>query len=215
VASPFGQPIRTSPNLTVEWCRRERTGPPRVSFNRHPDARIRCRKASAAAQSSRARPWEFLHGSLLFQAHVFALLVEERMVSDELVDRMKSWRHSGFHAFAGDDIPDVDNGVRVGLYMVLGPVATSRLFADPAREPRLRYLAKGAGNDHSDVPTPAEYQDFDYLLFPVEDASHHLQRGGVVGAPFEGKDLHLHRPVSISAPPLLVLRSLAHRSHGV
>ena len=64
----------------------------------------------------------------MFQAHVFALLVKERMVSAELIDRMKSWRHSGFHAFAGDEIPDIDDAVRVGIYMVRGPAA------DVARE---------------------------------------------------------------------------------
>lgn len=59
---------------------------------------------------------------------------------------MKTWNHSGFHAFAGDEIPDIDDAGRVGLYMVRGPAATSQLRADPAQEPRLRYtLRLGSG----------------------------------------------------------------------
>jgi hypothetical protein len=50
-----------------------------------------------------------------------------------------------------------------GVIPLASPAATSRLLADPAQEPKLRYLAKGTGNDHSDNPIPAEHQDFDYL----------------------------------------------------
>jgi hypothetical protein len=41
----------------------------------------------------------------LFQANVLALLLKERMISSELVERMKTWRHSRFHAYAGEEIP--------------------------------------------------------------------------------------------------------------
>ena len=30
---------------------------------------------------------------------------------------MKTWRHSGFHAYAGEEIPDIEDALRVGLYM--------------------------------------------------------------------------------------------------
>jgi hypothetical protein len=33
----------------------------------------------------------------LFQAHVLRLLLKEQMISPELVDRMRTWRHCGFH----------------------------------------------------------------------------------------------------------------------
>jgi hypothetical protein len=45
----------------------------------------------------------------LFQANVLALLLRERMISPELVERMRTWRHSGFHAFAGKEIPDISD----------------------------------------------------------------------------------------------------------
>lgn len=44
----------------------------------------------------------------LFQANVLALLLKERMISSELVERMRTWRHSGFHAFAGVVRNDLD-----------------------------------------------------------------------------------------------------------
>ena len=72
------------------------------------------------------------------------------------------------------DEPDVDDAVRVGLYMVRGPVAASRLLPDPAHEPKLRYLAKATGNDHSDVPSQTEHQDFDYLEWIARVTSHIL-----------------------------------------
>lgn len=56
--------------------------------------------------------------------------------------------------------------------MVRGPAATSRLRADPAQEPRLRYLAKGTGNDHSDMLIPAEHQDFDYMEWIARVPTH-------------------------------------------
>jgi hypothetical protein len=48
------------------------------------------------------------------------------VISPKLVERMKTWRHSGFHAYAGEEIPDIEDALRVGLYMVRGPAATSR-----------------------------------------------------------------------------------------
>ncbi len=52
-----------------------------------------------------------------FQAHVLLLLLKEPMISPELVEKMRPWRLTGFHAFAGDEIPDIDDAVRVGIYL--------------------------------------------------------------------------------------------------
>ena len=45
----------------------------------------------------------------LFQANVLALLLKERMISPELVERMRTWRNEGFHTYAGEEIPDIDD----------------------------------------------------------------------------------------------------------
>lgn len=48
----------------------------------------------------------------------------------------------------------IDTAVQVGLYMVRGPAATTRLQADPSAEPKLRYLAKGAVPGHCNERSP-------------------------------------------------------------
>jgi len=53
-------------------------------------------------------------------------------------------------AYAGEEIPDIPDALRVGLYMVRGPAATSRLRADPGQDPKVRYLAKGTVPDHGE-----------------------------------------------------------------
>jgi hypothetical protein len=62
----------------------------------------------------------------LFQANVLALLLRERFISPELVERMREWRHSGFHAYAGEEIPDIEDALRVetGWIIPSGPVCT-------------------------------------------------------------------------------------------
>jgi hypothetical protein len=113
----------------------------------------------------------------LFQANVLSLLLKERMISPELVERMKTWRHSGFHTYAREEIPDIEDALRVGLYMVRGPAATSRLHADPAREPKVRYLAKGTIPDHGEERVSSGHRDYDYLEWIARLTSHIPDRG--------------------------------------
>jgi hypothetical protein len=49
---------------------------------------------------------------------------------------MRTWRHSGLHAFAGEEIPDISDALRVGLYMVRGPPQPVEDLGD-----RLAYVA--------------------------------------------------------------------------
>jgi hypothetical protein len=113
----------------------------------------------------------------LFQANVLALLLRERFISPELVERMREWRHSGFHAYAGEEIPDIEDALRVGLYMVRGPAATSRLRADPAQEPKVRCLAKGTVPDHGEGWVSPGHRDYDYLEWIARLTSHIPERG--------------------------------------
>ena len=113
----------------------------------------------------------------LFRADVLRLLVTERMISGEFVGRMNTWRDEGFHAFAGEEIPEIDDAVRVGLSMVRGPAATSRLRLDPAQEPKMRYLAKGAVPDHGEEMASSGHRDYDYLEWIARLNSHIPDRG--------------------------------------
>jgi hypothetical protein len=87
----------------------------------------------AAARAFRA-DGGFVHSPLFdaavlrerFQANVLALLLRERCISTELVERMREWRHPGFHAYAGEEIPDIEDALRVetGWIIPSGHVCT-------------------------------------------------------------------------------------------
>ena len=78
----------------------------------------------------------------LFEANVFKLLVCEGLITAELIAKIHSWRHSGFHVYAGRTITQKEDAVRVGLYIVCPPGSSSRLqFAEVGL---LKYLAKGS-----------------------------------------------------------------------
>ena len=72
---------------------------------------------------------------------------------------------------------DIEDALRVGLYMVRGPAATSRLRADPAQEPKVRYLAKGTVPDHGEERVSPGHRDYDYLEWIARLTSHIPDRG--------------------------------------
>ena len=65
----------------------------------------------------------------------------------------------------------------MGLYMVRGPAATSRLRVDPAQEPKVRYLAKGTVPDHGEERVSSDHRDYDYLEWIARLTSHIPDRG--------------------------------------
>ena len=75
-------------------------------LNWHPHLHVLAPAGSFRADGSFAHSPVFAAAVLqdLFQANVLALLLKERMISQELVERMRGWRHSGFHAYAGEEI---------------------------------------------------------------------------------------------------------------
>jgi hypothetical protein len=68
----------------------------------------------------------------------------------------------------------IEDALRVGLYMVRGPAATSRLHADPDQDPKVRYLAKGAVPDHGEERVSSCHRDYDYLEWIARLTSHIL-----------------------------------------
>jgi predicted transcriptional regulator len=93
------------------------SGRPGSSGNRHPHLHVLAPAGNVRADGSFAHSPVFAAAVLrgLFQANVLTLLLEERMISPELVDRMGEWRHSGFHAYAGEEISDIEDALRVGI----------------------------------------------------------------------------------------------------
>jgi hypothetical protein len=90
---------------------------PGSSGNWHPHLHVLAPAWSFQADGSFAHSPVFVSTVLreLFQANFLALLLKERM---------RGWRHSGFHVFAGEEIPYIEDALRLGLYMVRGPSIT-------------------------------------------------------------------------------------------
>ena len=64
-----------------------------------------------------------------FAEKVLAALLKEELLTQEIVDNMKSWPHSGFSAFLGEPIPADDAAQRlfVARYLKKCPVSNERL----------------------------------------------------------------------------------------
>ena len=69
----------------------------------------------------------------LFEAEVFKLLVKKELISRELIGKMRTWRHSGFHVYAGPALTDIQDAVRVGLYIVRPSASATVLCCFPER----------------------------------------------------------------------------------
>ncbi len=99
----------------------------------------------------------------LFEANVFKLLVSEGLITAELIAKIRTWRHSGFHVYAGPTITDKEDAVRVGLYIVRAPASASRLQL--AEDGLLKYLAKGSVPDNRCDPL---FEPNGQILDPLE-----------------------------------------------
>jgi len=99
----------------------------------------------------------------LFEANVFKLLVSEGLITAELIAKIRTWRHSGFHVYAGPTITQKEDAVRVGLYIVRAPASASRLQL--AEDGLLKYLAKGSVPDNRCDPL---FEPNGQILDPLE-----------------------------------------------
>lgn len=118
--------------------------------------------------------WDAL--SEFFEAKVFSMLREKGLISQELVDKIRSWKHTGFDTWIGPPISDVTQIVEIGMYTVRSPAASGRLVLD--EEPRLRYYAKGTRPDR-DIGAlfEPESRTFDYLDWIARLTSHIPEKG--------------------------------------
>ncbi len=88
----------------------------------------------------------------LFEAEVYKLLLREGHITPSVVEDIRSWKHSGFHAYAGPATMTIEEAVQVALYAVRAPAAVGRLSVDPTR-PILKY-GHGAPCPYSSQGTP-------------------------------------------------------------
>jgi PAS domain S-box-containing protein len=63
----------------------------------------------------------------LFEANVFRLLVKKELIGKDLITKMRSWKHTGFQVYAGPQMTEKQDMLRVGLYIIRSPASASRL----------------------------------------------------------------------------------------
>jgi hypothetical protein len=96
----------------------------------------------------------FLDTSLierLFRAEVLRLLMGKGLVSQEVVDNLLSWRHSGFSVHADVKVADRQAAARLGRYMIRCPVALARMSLDEDTGEVL-YRTRPSRTDHPEGP---------------------------------------------------------------
>ncbi|MCI0603703.1 transposase [bacterium] len=98
------------------------------------------------------------------------------LIGPELIAKMRTWRHSGFHVYVGPSILQKEDVVRVGLYIVRAPASSSRLQL--TQDGLLKYLAKGSlSNDRCDTLFEPKGQIFDSLEWIAKVTSHIPEKG--------------------------------------
>jgi hypothetical protein len=66
----------------------------------------------------------------LFRAEVLRLLVSKGLISQDVVDNLLSWPHSGFSVHGDVRVPDREAAARLGRYMIRCPVVLERMSLD-------------------------------------------------------------------------------------
>src|SRR3989304_3002611 len=112
----------------------------------------------------------------LFEAHVYKLLVSKELIGPDLIAKMRTWKHTGFHVYVGPSIMQKEDAVRVGVYIVRAPASASRLQL--TEDGLMKYLAKGSvPNDRCDSLFEPAAQIFDYLDWIAKVTSHIPEKG--------------------------------------
>jgi hypothetical protein len=65
-----------------------------------------------------------------FKREVFSLLLGEELISPELVEKIASWRHSGFSVHSKVKASTKEEAERVGKYMIRPLLSLERLAFD-------------------------------------------------------------------------------------
>jgi hypothetical protein len=66
----------------------------------------------------------------LFRAELLRLLLDRGLISQQIVDNLLSWRHSGFSVHADVCVTDRVSAARLGRYMIRCPVVLERMSLD-------------------------------------------------------------------------------------
>ena len=104
-----------------------------------------------------------------FSREVFALLLREGLISEAVVEKIASWRHSGFSVHSKVRAETRQEAERVGKYMIRPLLSLQRLSLDE-REGKVCYRY-GEGAE--------EVERMDYLEFIARTTSHIPDKGQV------------------------------------
>jgi Putative transposase len=98
------------------------------------------------------------------------------LIGPDLIAKMRTWKHSGFHVYVGPSILQKEDAVRVGLYIVRAPACASRLQLTD--DGLLKYMAKGwLPNDQCDSLFEPAGQILDALQWIAKVTSHIPDKG--------------------------------------
>jgi hypothetical protein len=62
-----------------------------------------------------------------FQQNVFNALLKQDLITQDVVDNMLSWEHSGFNVWSGEPFTDPDTRKFLGRYLKKSPVSLERM----------------------------------------------------------------------------------------
>jgi hypothetical protein len=104
-----------------------------------------------------------------FSREVFALLLREELISEEMVEKILHWRHSGFSVHSRVRAVSKREAERVGKYMIRSLLSLERLsFLEKEGKVSYRYGKEGE-----------EAEQMDYLEFVARVTSHIPDKGQV------------------------------------
>jgi len=62
-----------------------------------------------------------------FQQNVFNALLKQELITQDIVDNMLTWEHSGFNVWSGEPFTDTDTRRFLGRYLKKSPVSLQRM----------------------------------------------------------------------------------------
>jgi hypothetical protein len=106
----------------------------------------------------------------MFSRGVFALLLQENLISEALVEKIMGWRHSGFSVHSQVKASTSEEPKRVGKYKIRPLLSLKRLsFEEKEGQVSYRYVKEAE-----------ELEGMDYLEFIARVTSHISDKGQVM-----------------------------------
>ena len=105
-----------------------------------------------------------------FSREVFSLLLQQQLISPELVEKILQWRHSGFNVHSKVKAREKKEAERVGKYMIR-PILSLQRLSFEEKETKVTYTY---GKDNP------QKEKMDYLDFIARVTSHIPEKGQVM-----------------------------------